>query len=71
MATHSSVALNMLVPNEVLCFAKDKAEATDIISGDQHPALRYRQNGEPAGKSGWSGRSCFERELLAGEALSR
>lgn len=47
VATHSTVALNMLEPNEVLCFAKDKAGATDIISGDRHPALRDWKKGEP------------------------
>jgi predicted ATPase len=47
VATHSTVALNMLEPNEVLCFAKDKAGATDIISGDLHPALRDWKKGEP------------------------
>ena len=46
VATHSTVALNMLEPNEVLCFAKDKAGATDIISGDRHPALRDWKKGE-------------------------
>jgi len=47
VATHSTVALNMIEPNEVLCFAKDKAGATDIISGDRHPALRDWKKGEP------------------------
>ncbi|WHZ16283.1 MAG: hypothetical protein OJF52_003132 [Nitrospira sp.] len=47
VATHSPVALNMLEPREVLCFAKDKAGATDIVSGDRHPALRDWKKGEP------------------------
>ena len=47
VATHSTVAQNKLEPNEVLCFAKDKAGATDIISGDRHPALRDWKKGEP------------------------
>ena len=47
VATHSPVALNMLEPRDVLCFAKDGAGATDIVSGDRHPALRDWKNGEP------------------------
>ena len=47
VATHSPVALNMLEPHDVLCFAKDEAGATDIVSGDQHPALRDWKKGEP------------------------
>ncbi len=47
VATHSPVALNMLDPSHVLCFAKDANGATDIISGDEHPALRDWKRGEP------------------------
>ncbi|MCW5554022.1 MAG: AAA family ATPase [Verrucomicrobiae bacterium] len=47
VATHSPVALNMLEPHEILCFAKDTAGATDIVSGDRHPALRDWKKGEP------------------------
>jgi predicted ATPase len=47
LATHSPVALNMLEASEVLCFAKDSEGATDIISGDQHPALRRWKEGAP------------------------
>ena len=47
LATHSPVALNMLEPRDVLCFAKDKNGATDIVSGDRHPALREWKKGEP------------------------
>ena len=47
VATHSPVALNMLEPSKVLCFAKDTNGATDIISGDEHPALRDWKRGEP------------------------
>lgn len=47
LATHSPVALNMLQPSDVLCFAKDKHGATDIVSGDRHPALREWKRGEP------------------------
>jgi predicted ATPase len=47
VATHSQVALNFLEPCDVLCFGKDKEGATDIVSGDQHPALRDWKQGEP------------------------
>ena len=47
LATHSPVALNMLEPRDVLCFAKDANGATDIISGDRHPALREWKKGKP------------------------
>jgi predicted ATPase len=47
VATHSPVALNMLEPRDILCFAKDASGATDIVSGDKHPALRDWKKGEP------------------------
>ncbi len=47
LATHSPVALNMLEPRDVLCFAKDAQGATDIVSGDRHPALREWKKGAP------------------------
>lgn len=47
VATHSPVALSMLEPKEILCFAKDGQGATDIISGDNHPALRDWKSGGP------------------------
>ncbi len=47
VATHSPVALNMLAPKDILCFAKDSLGATDIVSGDRHPALRDWKQGEP------------------------
>lgn len=47
LATHSPVALNMLGPEQILCFAKDAEGATDIVSGDRHPALRAWKEGEP------------------------
>jgi predicted ATPase len=46
-ATHSPVALNMLDPKDVLWVAKTAEGATDIISGDQHPALRDWHRGKP------------------------
>lgn len=39
LATHSPVILNCADPEQVLCFAKDEHGATDIVRGDQHPAL--------------------------------
>jgi predicted ATPase len=47
IATHSVIALNMLDPQQVLCFAKDKNGASDIISGDVHPVLRDWKQGNP------------------------
>ncbi len=47
LATHSPVALNLIEPAQILCFAKDESGATDIVSGDQHPALRDWRQGEP------------------------
>jgi predicted ATPase len=47
IATHSPVALAMLAPKDVLCFAKDNTGATDIVSGSNHPALRDWQSGQP------------------------
>jgi predicted ATPase len=47
IATHSPVALNLLEPAQILCFAKDLQGATDIVSGDRHPALQSWQQGEP------------------------
>ena len=47
LATHSTVALNMLDPADVLCFAKDASGATDIVSGNVHPALQDWKRGEP------------------------
>ncbi len=47
IATHSPVALNLLRPEQVLCFAKDTDGATDIVSGNLHPALHNWHEGEP------------------------
>lgn len=47
IATHSIIALNMLDPQQILCFAKDGKGATDIVSGDRHPALRDWKKGGP------------------------
>lgn len=47
VATHSPVALSIVDASEVLCFGKDREGATDIVSGDQHPALRDWKKGHP------------------------
>lgn len=47
IATHSPVALNLLEPRQVLCFAKDKSGATDIVAGNNHPALQQWKRGDP------------------------
>jgi len=47
IATHSPVALNLLEPPQVLCFAKDADGATDVVSGDRHPALLQWREGQP------------------------
>lgn len=40
LATHSTVLLSLARPEQVLCFKQTKSGATDIVRGDQHPALR-------------------------------
>lgn len=39
VATHSPVVLSLLEPEQILCFARDKEGATDIIAGSDHPNL--------------------------------
>jgi predicted ATPase len=39
-ATHSPVFLSLARPEQVLCFARTHAGATDIVRGDEHPKLR-------------------------------
>ena len=46
-ATHSTVALNMLDPKDVLCVAKTSEGATDMVAGSEHPALREWRKGQP------------------------
>jgi predicted ATPase len=43
LATHSPVILGCAEPEEILCFKKDEAGATDVVSGPNHPALRSWQ----------------------------
>jgi len=40
MATHSPVILSVVDVAQVLCFAKTVEGVTDIVTGDQHPALK-------------------------------
>ncbi len=40
MATHSPVILSIVEPKQVLCFAKTSDGASDIVAGNEHPALR-------------------------------
>jgi len=39
-ASHSPVVLGMADRSALLCFAKDEAGATDVVSGTEHPRLR-------------------------------
>jgi hypothetical protein len=49
MATHSPVILSQVEPEDVLCFAKSPDGQTDIVRGDQHPALREWRHGSDLG----------------------
>lgn len=40
ISTHSPVILSVADPKQVLCFKKTQTGATDIVRGDDHPALR-------------------------------
>lgn len=40
LATHSPVILSIAKPEEVLCFAKNDEEATDIVLRSEHPKLK-------------------------------
>jgi predicted ATPase len=40
LASHSPVLLAAARSSQLLCFARDSEGATDIVRGDQHPALR-------------------------------
>lgn len=40
LATHSPVILSLAERNQILCFKKTDNGATDIVSGEDHPALR-------------------------------
>lgn len=43
LASHSPVILSLVEVRDVLCFGKDSDGATDIVRGDEHPALRAWQ----------------------------
>jgi predicted ATPase len=40
LATHSPIILNLVEPEQLLCFAKTRDGATDIVLGKQHPSLQ-------------------------------
>ncbi|MDI6755745.1 MAG: ATP-binding protein [Thermodesulfobacteriota bacterium] len=40
LATHSPVVLRLAEPKDILCFAKTKTGAVDIVRGDKHPKLQ-------------------------------
>ena len=40
LATHSPVILGCAEPTDILCFKKAENGATDIVAGNDHPALR-------------------------------
>lgn len=50
LATHSPVILGISKIEDVLCFAKTLDGSTDIVSGDQHPALREWKGGTNLGE---------------------
>lgn len=43
LASHSPVVLGLVDPAQVLCFARDKSGATDVIEGNRHPMLQAWQ----------------------------
>lgn len=45
LATHSPVILSLVRPDQLLCFAKSDAGATDITLGSEHPALEEWKGG--------------------------
>ncbi|RME38995.1 MAG: ATP-binding protein [Thermoflexia bacterium] len=40
LATHSALLVGLAKPEQILCFARTERQATDIVRGDEHPALR-------------------------------
>lgn len=40
LATHSPLLLGLAKPEQILCFARTQRQATDVVRGDEHPALR-------------------------------
>lgn len=49
LASHSPVVLSEASMEEVLCFARDKYGATDIVLGSEHPGLRNWQDNADLG----------------------
>lgn len=47
IATHSPLVVNMLEPEQILCFFKDEEGATRIVSGDKHPVIMNWGQGKP------------------------
>ena len=46
-ASHSPVVLGLSQPADLLCFARDRSGAVDIVRGDRHPRLReWREGGD-------------------------
>ncbi len=41
VATHSPLFLSLAEPAHILCFGRTVSGAVDIVSGDQHPALKH------------------------------
>jgi len=46
VTTHSPVILETAEPDRVLCFSKNREGASQIVSGEQHPALRNGRQGD-------------------------
>lgn len=40
LATHSPVIISTMQPEDILCFAKNNNGATEIVAGNNHPALQ-------------------------------
>lgn len=49
VASHSPVLLNIAKAEQLLCFAKNASGATDIVRGDEHPALQDWRGEVPLG----------------------
>lgn len=43
VATHSALFVGLAKPEQILCFARTESGATDIVEGNEHPALRNWQ----------------------------
>lgn len=48
-ASHSPVVLSLAKPDQVLCFARSREGATDVVRGDQHPNLKDWKYGADLG----------------------